>query len=114
MPRQQTAPSQGNYGVPQGATVPRYSTRPQGYSTPPQQQRYQAPPQNYQAPPQAQPRFQSQPRYQAPPPPRESSRDDGPSDGGSGFRDSGGSRDSGGGSRGESSRFARGGRDRED
>ena len=83
------------------------------------QQRYQAPPQNYQAPPQAQPRFQSQsrgqsqPRYEAPPP-RETSRDDGPSDGGGGFRDSGGSRVSSGGSRGESSRFARGGRDRED
>ena len=118
-PRQQPAPQQGNYGVPQGATVPRYSTRPQGYAAP-QQQRYQAPPQNYQAPPQGQPRFQapsrgqSQPRYEAPPPPRESSRDDGPSDGGGGFRDSGGSRDSSGGSSGESSRFARGGRDRED
>lgn len=85
----QPAP-QADYPATRSQPSPRYESRPQNSGA--SQPRYQAPPQRYEAPP----------RREAPPP-RQESRDRSDSD-----------NDNGGGSSSESSRFSRGGRDRED
>lgn len=86
---------QGDYSAPQAESSARFDSRPQRYEAP--QRNYEAPQQSYQAP---QRREAPAPRYEAPQ--RQESRDDNDND------------DNGGGGRGDSSRFERGGRDRED